>query len=76
MLRTFKPNYLVVDIEGAEIEFFDELDLAGVDKLCLETHPSRTGAAAVEGLLAGLSRQGLTARSELRMKDVMYFSRH
>jgi len=48
---------VIMDIEGGEIELLPQLDLDGVDRLVLETHPQITGERAVRKLLRQLRRR-------------------
>lgn len=54
----FRPNVLIMDIEGAEmslpIEHFDPFE-----KVVLEAHPSVVGEPAVRSLVAALAARGL-----------------
>lgn len=76
VLAEFRPTYMVVDIEGGEIDLFKGLRLDGVEKLCLEIHPAQTGQAAVDELFASLARQGFALERTSRLKNVVFFRRH
>jgi FkbM family methyltransferase len=76
VLTEFRPTYLIVDIEGGEIDLFNELELDGVEKICLEIHPARTGRAAVDALFANLARQQFVREGTSRRADVLFFRRH
>lgn len=76
ILREFRPTYVIVDIEGGEIDLFNNLELDGIEKLCLEIHPAQTGRAAVEELLASLVRQQFVREGMSRREDVLFFRRH
>jgi len=52
------PTFLIVDIEGAEIELMPYADLSGVRKMVVEYHPSVNGAAKANALRRRLRRQG------------------
>lgn len=53
-------NVVVMDIEGGEIDLLDAMDLTGVDRLILETHPKITGQASIKRTLKRLKgRYGL-----------------
>jgi FkbM family methyltransferase len=72
----FRPTYVIVDIEGGEIDLFNNLQLDGIQKLCLEIHPAQTGRAAVEELFAGLARQQFVREGTSRRENVQFFRRH
>jgi len=72
-LRRVAPTFLVVDIEGGEAAFFAEADLAGVRKVCLETHPGVLGDAGVTRVFERLFAQGFVLDFSLIRKNVFYF---
>lgn len=71
----FRPTYLIVDIEGGEIDLFNGLSLDGVGKLCLEVHPLQTGQAAVNALFRSFERQGFGLERTSRRENVVFFRR-
>lgn len=75
VLDTFAPTYLIVDIEGGEIDLFDGLDLTGIGHVCLEVHPRQTGPEAVERLFASFAQQGFTLARTSRLENVVLFER-
>lgn len=38
-LSSYRPNFLVIDIEGGEKDLIRYMNLDGVDKVCIELHP-------------------------------------
>jgi len=74
-LRRVRPSFLIVDIEGGEIEFFELADLATVRKICVETHPGIHSSAALSKMLGGLIAQGFALDFTLMRKNVLYLSR-
>lgn len=74
-LRRVRPSFLIVDIEGGEIEFFELADLATVRKICVETHPGIHSSAALSRMLEGLIAQGFALDFTLMRKHVLYLSR-
>lgn len=71
----FRPTYLIVDIEGGEIDLFDGLSLDGVEKLCLEVHPGQTGQPAIDRMFASFARQGFALERTSRLENVIFFRR-
>ncbi len=55
LCRKLKPTYLVVDIEGAEDQLTNIVDLASVRTICLETHPQ---VARIRNVLPQLMEAG------------------
>jgi FkbM family methyltransferase len=74
-LARVRPTFLIVDIEGGEIEFFETADLAGVRKICVETHPGIHANEALSGMLGRLIQQGFALDFTLMRKNVLYLSR-
>jgi FkbM family methyltransferase len=74
-LRRVRPSFLIVDIEGGELEFFELADLATVRKICVETHPGIHSSAALSKMLGGLIAQGFALDFTLMRKNVLYLSR-
>lgn len=58
LLREAAISLIVCDVEGAETDLFRRADLAGVDRVLVETHDHLTGLAGVAALFASLSAQG------------------
>lgn len=75
VFKEFRPTYLIVDIEGGEVDLFDNLQLDGIEKLCLEVHPGRTGRDAVDNLFAFLARQQFVRERTSRRENVVFFQR-
>ncbi len=76
VFRDFRPTYLIVDIEGGEIDLFDGLELDGVEKLCLEVHPRQTGQPAVDTLFRALEQQGFRLERASRLENVVFFRKN
>ncbi len=74
-LRRLAPTFMIVDIEGGEGEFFAYADLAGVRKICLETHPDVIGNDGVSAVFARLLAQGFALDFGCIRKNVFYFYR-
>ena len=75
VLTEFRPTYIILDIEGGEIDLFKDLSLAGVRKICIEIHPAVSGKAAVGELFASFGRQGFAIEHMSRSKNVVFFRR-
>lgn len=52
------PSYLIIDIEGAEVEMAPALRLDGVEKLLIELHPHVTGNDAANGVVQQFVQKG------------------
>lgn len=59
VVADWKPNTIVMDVEGAEVDILGHDPLPGVDRLILEVHPHIVGAEAIDEMLERLSSIGL-----------------
>ncbi|MEM8946725.1 MAG: FkbM family methyltransferase [Planctomycetota bacterium] len=76
LIDQLKPSFLIMDIEGAEVDLADEqVDLGSLEKLCIEMHPHIVGDDKITALIANLIRQGFQLRMSECRDDVMFFSR-
>ena len=74
-LAHLSPTFLIVDIEGGEAEFFAYADLAGVNKICLETHPDVLGNDGISAVFSRLFAQGFVLDFGCIRKNVFFFYR-
>jgi FkbM family methyltransferase len=74
-LDQLRPSYLLMDIEGGEVELL-AAELPGfVRAACLEVHPHVVGKDLTDRLIKRLTDQGLIPQPELTAGDVMFFAR-
>lgn len=69
--RDFPHNVLVMDIEGAELEFLAGADLSGIEVLIVELHPTIYGADKAAECIRRIEAAGLLldpASSDLQVK--------
>ena len=66
VLAEHRPDVVVMDVEGAEIDLLPDTDLNAVRALVLELHPDVVGEAAIDALLADLRAQGFSIRTKAR----------
>jgi len=74
-LARVKPSFLIVDIEGGEVELFAMADLSSVSKICVETHADVLGNGALSAMFAGLIANGFALDFGLIRKNVFFFQR-
>ncbi len=74
-LERCAATYLMIDIEGGEIELLDRSLPAGVRAICMEVHPAIVGHAAVQRLLQGLMAQGFVLDTTISGAQVVFLSR-
>lgn len=58
MIRDFRANTLIVDIEGGERDLFRDLDLTGIDKIFLEIHTRKIRRIGIKLCFDALSAAG------------------
>jgi FkbM family methyltransferase len=75
ILESVNPNVMIVDIEGAETEVFEGVDLRCIEVLVIEMHPHIVGEKPVAALDASFHAQGLVGLSDLRHADTYVYSR-
>ncbi|MDG3042908.1 FkbM family methyltransferase [Roseicyclus marinus] len=69
--ESFPHNVLVMDIEGAELDFLAAADLSGIDFLIVELHPTVYGADKAAECIRHIEAAGLVldpASSDLQVK--------
>lgn len=74
-LRRVRPTFLIVDIEGGELEFFAIADLGPVRKICVETHPGLLTDGQISSLMTRMFSQGFVLDLSLIRKNVFYLYR-
>jgi FkbM family methyltransferase len=75
LLDRYSPSYLIMDIEGGEIDLLPGANLSCVRKICLEVHPEIVGDAAISGVVAGLMGAGFLLHFSRSRKNVVYMER-
>lgn len=75
LLENFRPNAVVMDVEGAEVDLLSDADLSSVQKILVEMHPWIVGSERIAALSGSIEAQGLVRRPELEVADVACFLR-
>lgn len=75
VINTFRPNVLVLDIEGAEVATLKRAPLASIDKIIMEIHPHLVGDAALSGLYQHLYQAGFVMNHDASWQKVLSFNR-
>ena len=60
IVAEFKPNALLMDIEGAELEFFRHADLSTIDRIVFEFHRPVYGRSGVVEIKTRLINEGFS----------------
>ena len=75
IIAQFQPNYLVMDIEGAEYELLPKTNLDNINKIQLELHQKFLGKDKVNSLVCYLIEKGFCEKKELTTDEQFYFER-
>jgi FkbM family methyltransferase len=75
LLREEAIDLIVCDVEGAEADLFDRADLAGVDRIFVETHDHVTGLSGVRRLFDTMQAQGFVYDPRHSTGSVVLFQR-
>lgn len=71
-----RPTFIVMDIEGAETNLFDDqVDLSSVSKLCIEVHPQMAGDAKTSHMIESILAHGFCLQLSESKGDVLFFQR-
>ena len=73
VINEFKPNFLLIDIEGAEYDLLPKLDLSNINKLLIELHKKYLGKVKVEHLVRLLEEKGFVCDTNLSREEQYYF---
>jgi len=76
VLAEVKPTFLIMDIEGAEVDLADEsIELSCVNKLCVEVHPTIVGDERTSQFIQSLLARGFQLELSSSKGDVLFFRR-
>lgn len=64
VIRRHRPDVIIMDVEGAEIELLSQSSLQGVRHIIAELHPHITGEDQVAKMVESLRAKGFTVRSQ------------
>lgn len=68
-------NVLIMDIEGAECEVLNDINLDAIELICIELHPQYSGVTKSSELLRSLLNAGFAMDFENSWGDVVLFAR-
>ncbi|MGB3246683.1 MAG: FkbM family methyltransferase [Sulfitobacter sp.] len=72
-IRTLQTSFLIMDIEGGEIDIIETLEPGSLRKIAMELHPEVTGQDAIDSMFQRLSEQGFTCRWKSNAGQHAYF---
>lgn len=67
---SFRPDVLIMDIEGGELEFLEHADLDGIRAVVIEFHPGVYGVQGVKTCKNALRRVGFVKNQDLSTRFV------
>lgn len=74
-LDRVRPTYLLMDIEGGEIELLEALECASIERMLIEFHPKKTGQADVDRVFEHLASIGFAWAQDGGGSNIYYFER-
>ncbi len=74
-LDRFRPTYLMLDIEGAEVALLTPPLPDYIQRVCVEVHPAAVGMEIVNELVVRMINQGLLLETSVSGGNVLYFAR-
>lgn len=76
VVQEVQPTFLVMDIEGSEVDLADEsIDLGGITKICVEVHPNIVGDEPTSRFIQSLLNRGFQLELSSSRGDVLFFHR-
>jgi len=75
LIKDFKANTLIVDIEGGERDLFSPLDLTGIDKVFLEIHTRKIKRIGIKMCFDALSACGFAYDQQVSRGGSVLFRR-
>lgn len=72
-INRIKPTFLIVDIEGGELDFFNEIKFNTIEKIILEVHPKIIGMRGTNSVIKKLLDSGYFLNTKLSVNNVLYF---
>lgn len=75
LIKEFKANTLIVDIEGGERDLFSPLDLSGIDKVFLEIHTRKIKRIGIKMCFDALSECGFAYDQQVSRGGSVLFRR-
>lgn len=70
IVRDFRPNILVLDIEGGELDFLESADLTGIHGICIEFHPGVYDVSGMRACKRLLTRSGFSPMEGVSTRTV------
>ena len=75
VLAEFGANTLIMDIEGAEIDIIENVDLSAINKFIFEIHYENQGIERTDAAIEKLQRSGCRVDYKMCSRGVVYLER-
>lgn len=75
IIAQVEPSVIVCDIEGGEVDLFEEVDLRGVRYIYMELHTRKYGGAGVVKVFESMHRHGFFYHQRASREGVVLFKR-
>lgn len=75
LVQDIQPTFLIMDIEGAEIDIIEALVPKTVKKIAMELHPETTGAQPINAMIDRLKSHGLDVHWRSNAGDHIFFQK-
>lgn len=75
VIDEFRPNALVMDIEGLEVEILEQADLRSIEKIIVEIHYNKAGRRRTNAAVLGLLSRGFEIDFENTKNGVILATR-
>ncbi len=73
-IEEFKPTLIICDLEGGEVDLFNDATLTGVKRVFLELHPRVTGKRGLKTLFDAMSARNFCYEPRFSSGAVVMFS--
>lgn len=74
-VKKLDPSFLIMDIEGGELEVIQNSDLHNIRKILIEVHPEVIGQEGIEAIISKLEKDGFDFNSRISHKICLFFER-
>lgn len=74
-IHEFRPSFVVIDVEGGELELLPHIDWTGVSKLLVEFHPQTNGEDGIAFLHEVLDARGFAVDRGISSSHKRFFAR-
>lgn len=72
-LQKYKPNFVIMDIEGGEKDLIPAMNWNGINKLLVELHPNHMSNREYSAILQALLNEGFIMDMSTAKNQVFYF---